>query len=60
MDFAHYVGARQHEQVVAPFQLHGPVAEAFAAVVLLLQSVALDHRPEAAVEQQNAFFQLFV
>ena len=60
VDFAHYVGARQHEQVVAPFQLHGPVAEAFAAVVLLLQSVALDHRPEAAVEQQNAFFQLFV
>ena len=60
VDFAHYIGARQHEQVVAPFQLHRPVAEAFAAVILLLQSVALDHCPEAAVEQQNAFFQLFV
>ena len=60
VDFAHYIGARQHEQVVAPFQQHRPVAEAFAAVILLLQSVALNHRPEASVEQQDAFFQLFV
>ena len=60
MDFADDVGACQAEQVVAAPQLSLKVGEAFAAVVLLGESVALDHRAEAAVEQQDALLQCVV
>ena len=38
-----------------PAQLPFPVAEPFAAVGRFVQPVALHHRAEAAVEQQDAF-----
>jgi len=55
VDFAHHVGAGQRQQVVAAAQLPFPVAEPFAAVGRFVQPVALHHRAEAAVEQQDAF-----
>ena len=54
MDLAHRVGARQGQQVVAALELHVPVAEPLAAVVRLVEAVALHHRAETAVEQQDA------
>ena len=57
MDFADDVGPRQVEQVVAAAQLSGQLAEPLAAVVRLGEPVALDHRAEAAVEQQDALLQ---
>ena len=60
MNLAHHVRAGQREQVVAALELHRPAGEPPAAVVLLLQSVALHHRAEASVEQQDAALQLVV
>ena len=60
VDFAHRFGLRQGQQVVAPLEQRGPLAEPFAPVVLFCQSVLLDHGAEAAVEQQDAGFELFV
>jgi len=60
VNLAHHVRAGQREQVVAALELHRPAGEPPAAVVLLLQSVALHHRAEASVEQQDAALQLVV
>ena len=60
VDCAHHVGAGQRKQVVAALEQHRPAGEPLAAVVLLLQSVALHHRAEASVEQQDAALQLVV
>ena len=54
------LGTGQHEQVVASIELPLPVAEALAAVGLLVEAVALHHGAEAAVEQQNAPFEACV
>ena len=60
VNLEHHVRAGQREQVVAALELHRPAGEPPAAVVLLLQSVALHHRAEASVEQQDAALQLVV
>ncbi len=54
MDALHGFGLREAQQVVAAREPPGPCGEAFAAVLLLAEAVLLDHRAEAAVEQQDA------
>ena len=58
--FAHRPGACHRQQVVAAFEQYVPVAEPFAAVILLRESVLLHHGAEAAVEQQDAGFERLV
>ena len=53
-------GACHRQQVVAAFEQYVPVAEPFAAVILLRESVLLHHGAEAAVEQQDAGFEHLV
>ena len=59
VDLADDAGLRQRQQVVAPFELLRVVAEQLAAVVRLGESVALHHRAESAVQQQDAAFEFF-
>ena len=54
MDATNDVGAGEQQQVVVAFQVARVVAEAFAAIVGLLQVVALNHRAHGAVENQQA------
>jgi hypothetical protein len=50
MDAADDAGLGQHQQVVVALEVVRVILEAFAAVVGLLQAVALDHGAHRAVE----------
>jgi len=60
VNLAHRVGAGQRKQVVASLELHLPAAEPLSAVLLLAEAVALHHRAESAVEQQDALVEAVV
>ena len=55
MDFANHVGSGQREQVVVTAADRGPVGKALAAVIGLLEPVALHHGAHRAVENDDAF-----
>ena len=58
MNFLDDFGLRQLKKLEAAFKIFAfPIAESSAAVILLGQLIALDHRAHGAVEQDNAFAQ---
>ena len=54
VDFGDHLRTGQHEQVVAPFQQDFPICKTRSAVILFAQAVALYHRSESAVEDQDS------
>ena len=54
VDRAHDVGLRQHEEVVVALEVVVVAGKARAAVVGLVEPVALDHRAHRAVQDQDA------
>ena len=57
MDLADDLRLRQHQQVVVALQVVRVVGEALAAIVGLVEPVALDHRAHGAVEDQDALLE---
>ncbi len=55
MDSRDHLRLAEHQQVVVPLQVARPVGEAFAAEVLLAQTIALDHGAHAPIQNQNTF-----
>ena len=49
-----HIGPDQHQGLVVVLEVNGMVLEALRPVVLLLELVALDHRPHRPVEDQDA------
>lgn len=60
MDAADRLGLGQHEQVVTPLEQHLRAGEALAPIILLSEAVALYHRPQPAVQHQDAARELIV
>ena len=60
VDLADHFRLAEHQQIVVAFEIAGPVAEAAAAKILLLQPVALDHRAHAAVQHHDALRELLM
>ena len=54
MDVAQDVGLRDVEHVVIALDLVGEVGEAFAAIVGLRESEALNHCPHAPIKDEDA------
>ena len=57
LDRADHIRTGDDQQVVVTLYIAGPVGETFAAVVLFLELVALDHGAHAAIKNQDAFFE---
>ena len=57
MNFANEIRARQGQQIVVAAQITLPRGEAFATVLTLGQSVALNHRAHGTIEHENALGQ---
>ena len=60
MNAADRLGLGQHEQVVTPLEQHLRAGEALAPIILLSEAVALYHRPQPAVQHQDAARELIV
>ena len=50
-------GARDRQQVVIAFKVVVPVGEAVAPLVVLPESVSLDHRAHRTIEQEDPLFE---
>ncbi len=55
VDLANNLRLAEDQQVVIAFQVARPIGKAFAAEILLTQTIALDHGAHAPVQNQNAF-----
>jgi hypothetical protein len=44
----------QHQQIVVALEIARPVAEPLAAIIRLLQPIALNHGAHRAIQNQNA------
>ena len=54
MNAANHLRLREQQEVVVTFEIAREISEARAAVIGLLQAVALDHGAHGAIENQNA------
>src|SRR5690606_17081921 len=60
VDISDNVGLGEAQQVVVATQVPVKISKAFAAIILLAQAVALDHRPHATIQDENALLQGFL
>ena len=56
MDFVHYLGTCNAEEIVIPFQVGRPVRKMLSAVICFRQFVSLEHGAHGAVQDEDAFF----
>ena len=57
VDLADHLGLGQHQQVIVALEIATPVGKTRAAVIRLLELVALDHGTHATVDDQDPLSQ---